>query len=56
MNLDEIREQLKDRRLSIVADATGLSTMTIARIRDGESDNPTIKTLQKLWDYLEDRK
>lgn len=50
--LDEVRNALRDRRLDIVAAATGLSEQTIATIRDGKNRNPTLATLQKLIDYL----
>ena len=52
MNLEEIQNRLKDRRISMIADATGLSVVTISNVRDGIG-NPTIGTLQKIWDYLE---
>lgn len=48
-----ISDALKDRRLNIVSEATGLSTVTIANIRDGKAKNPTIGTLDKLARYLE---
>lgn len=50
--LDEVQKALRDRRLDIVAAATGLSRQTIADIRDGANRNPTLATLQKLIDYL----
>lgn len=51
--LNVIREQLKDRRLDIVAKATGLHPMTVARVRDGRGGNPQYETLKALSDYLE---
>lgn len=53
MEIEEIRRSLSDRRLDIVAEATGLSANTIGRIRDGKATNPTLKTLLVLSDYLE---
>lgn len=55
MILDEVRRLLADRRLDKVADATGLSRETVRQIRDGVNTNPTLATLQKLYDYLKDR-
>jgi hypothetical protein len=37
MDLEQIKSLLQDRRLSIIAKATGLSTLTVANIRDGET-------------------
>lgn len=50
--LDEVRRLLQDRRIDKVSAATGLSRETVAAIRDGRNDNPTLATLQKLMDYL----
>ena len=52
MSVEEIREALKDRRLDIVSEATGINTNTLGFIRRGEHDNPTLATLQKLSDYF----
>ena len=43
---------LADRRLDKVAEATGLSPLTVARVRDGKGDVKT-STLEKLSAYLE---
>jgi transcriptional regulator with XRE-family HTH domain len=50
--LDWIRSALADRRVSIVSERTGLHPNTIARIRDGKNENPTLETLNKLATYL----
>ena len=50
---DMIRKKLADRRLSLVAEATGLHVNTISNVRDGKIDNPTYYVLRKLSDYLE---
>lgn len=47
-----IRGMLGDRRLSVVAEATGLHVNTIAKVRDGKNA-PTYYVLRKLSDYLE---
>ncbi len=43
---------LADRMPSKVAEKTGLHPNTIAAIRDGKNENPTLATLEKLADYL----
>jgi transcriptional regulator with XRE-family HTH domain len=53
MKLEEIRELLKDRRVSMIAEATGIHFNTIREIRDNENANPTYKVMTKLTDYLE---
>lgn len=54
MTLNEIREALKDRRLSIVASKTGLHPDTIAKVRDGVS-RPAYETVEKLAAYFAGR-
>lgn len=53
MTLESIRQALKDRRVSMVADATGLHYNTVRDIRDNERANPTYKVIKALSDYLE---
>jgi predicted transcriptional regulator len=55
LTTEEIRKLLADRRLDIVAKATGISPLTVARIRDGKGD-PKASTLEALSAYLEARK
>lgn len=51
LTVEQIKEGLKDRRLQVVADATGLAYMTLKRVRDGEG-MPSYKTVSTLSDYL----
>ena len=53
LSIQEIRERLKDRRLDIVSDKSGVSVSTIQRIRDGITTNPGVETAARLSDYLE---
>jgi hypothetical protein len=53
LDLDQIKAKLADRRLNVIADATGLHVNTIANIRDAKIENPTYYVLRKLSDYLE---
>ena len=47
-----IRAALHDRRISVVAERTGLSEPTIRAIRDSDTANPMLSTLQALAAYL----
>lgn len=53
MKLEEIRCLLKDRRVSMVAKATGLHFNTIREVRDNKEANPTYKVILKLNEYLD---
>lgn len=53
LTLEEIRKRLADRRIDIVAEATGLHRNNVARIRDGQNTNPKATTLEALSRYLE---
>jgi len=53
LTLEEIRKRLQDRRLDVVAFATGLHPNSVARIRDGKNKDPKHSTLAALSDYLE---
>ena len=53
MTLEEVREQLLDRRIDMVADATGLHYSTVCDVRAGKNDNPSYKTVKALSDYFE---
>jgi transcriptional regulator with XRE-family HTH domain len=52
MTIDEIREALRDRKLTLVAQATGLHENTIYRIASGRNQNPSYDTIRKLVEYL----
>ena len=56
MYLEQIREMLADRRLSLVAEATGLHYNTVRAIRDDPEANPTYKAVKALSDYLQGQK
>jgi hypothetical protein len=53
MTIEAIRLALRDRRISMVAEATGLHYNTIRGVRDNEDANPSYKVLKALSDYLE---
>lgn len=53
LTLHQIRERLADRRLDIVAEATGVPYSTVRSVRDNAEANPTWRTLSALSKYLE---
>ena len=53
MTLEAIREALQDRRLLMLADATGVHYNTIKNVRDNQYGNPSYKVMKALSDYLE---
>lgn len=56
MTIEEIAARLTHRRLWIVADETGLSTVTLRAIRDGKQKRPLHDTVVKLVAYFEAHK
>ena len=53
MTLNNIRLALQDRRIGLVAQATGLHINTVRDVRDNESANPSYRVLAALSEYLE---
>ena len=51
MNLTEIKQRLADRRLPVVAEATGLSVCTLYRLVNGKS-RPSKSTMRSIENYL----
>ncbi len=49
--LSTIRELLRDRRLTVVAEKSGLTHPTVKRIADGD-EAISVTTWRKLSDYL----
>jgi transcriptional regulator with XRE-family HTH domain len=56
LNLHQIQQAIQDRRLGIVAEATGISRATLWAIREGKNTNPSHTTLKAISDYLEGAK
>jgi DNA-binding Xre family transcriptional regulator len=54
LTIEEIRERLADRRLSVVAEACGVHPETLRRLVKG--NNVAYDTLKALSDYLEGKK
>ena len=53
MPIDDIRESLQDRRLTVVAERCGLSHPTVKAIATG-NEQISLTTLKKLSEYLSD--
>jgi len=53
LTLDQIKEQLKDRRLYIVAKEIGVSYPTLLSIAQGKAKNPSYRIVQLICEYLE---
>jgi DNA-binding phage protein len=51
MNLTEIQQRLADRKLPVVAEATGLSVFTLYRLVNGKG-KPSKSTLRSIEVYL----
>ena len=53
LTVEEIEIKLKDRTLTKVAEATGLSYPTIWKLANGESGRVEYETVKKVSDYIE---
>ena len=52
LTIEQVKQKLQDRRLEVVALATGLHCNTLRYIRDTKQTNVQYATLQKLSDYF----
>lgn len=52
LTLEQIVEQLGDRRIDIVATAIGVRPSTLIDIKKGRTLNPSYETVKALSDYL----
>ena len=52
MSLEQIQAGLTDRRLYIVADATGLSYPTVNKLAKGDIENYSLDTIRRVTAYL----
>lgn len=55
MTLEQIKTQLKDRRVDMVAEGCGLHYNTVRDVRDRADSNPSYRVVKALSDYLESR-
>jgi hypothetical protein len=56
LTLDQISDELQDRKLSVVSKATKLSVGTLNKLKKGEETNYTIETLKVISDYINKQK
>lgn len=54
LTLDQIKNNLADKRLYKVAEITGLSYPTLKKMADGEDANYTMATVQVVSQYIYD--
>jgi len=52
LTLELIRAQLQDRRLTVIAERTGLHPNTLRDIRNNEGCNPSHRVLAALSEYI----
>lgn len=52
LTLEQIREQLQDRRLTVIAERTKLHPNTLRDIRNNADCNPSHRVMAALSDYL----
>jgi len=55
LTLEQIRQELADRRPGMVAEATGLHINTVRDIRDNIEANPTYRVIEALSNYFEQK-
>jgi len=53
LTLDEIKRSLQDRRLAVVAEATGLHYNTVRKVANEPNVNPSYVVIKALSDYLQ---
>lgn len=56
LSIEEIKVRLSDKNLAEVARRLDMSRQQLWRIATGDNDNPTMRTVQKISDYLEGEK
>jgi DNA-binding Xre family transcriptional regulator len=55
LNLEEVIEKMKDRKLRVVSEQTGLSYATVWRVATGRIKDVSYETIKKISDYLEEK-
>lgn len=56
LDIHQIQKAIQDRRLGVMAEATGISRATLWAIREGKNENPSHKTIKAISEYLEGNK
>ena len=52
LSQEEITKRLADRKLLTIQQKTGISYSTLKKMRDGVKANHTLKTIERVSDYL----
>lgn len=52
LTLEQVRERLADRKLTVVAEKTGLHYQTVLRVRKGQFKDISYNVIKSLSDYL----
>lgn len=52
MELEEVRRRLRDRKIYVVSEATGLHFHTLRRLRDGDTKKPSYDTVRRVSEYF----
>jgi DNA-binding phage protein len=52
MTLDEIRQALKDRKIAVVSESTGLSKQYLYNLMHNKTPNPSYESVMKVMRYL----
>lgn len=53
LTIEQIKEKLQDRKISVISEALNISRHTIANIKNGSEVVPSYQTVKALSDYLE---
>ena len=53
LTIEQIKEKLQDRKISVISEALSISRHTIANIKNGSEVVPSYQTVKALSDYLE---
>jgi hypothetical protein len=56
LTLEQVKDNLKDRITTKVAEATGLHYNTVLSIKNGTNKNPSFDAITRLVQYLENSK
>jgi transcriptional regulator with XRE-family HTH domain len=52
LTIEQIRNRLADRRLTVISERTGINRNTLSRIRSGKLQSPAYETWRQLEQYL----
>lgn len=53
LTVEQIKDALADRKLTVVSKATGVNRNTLSQVRNGTQTNMQTDTVKRLSDYIE---